>query len=166
LLIGYRFNKKISVESGLAWNKKYYYSDGGYFNTKNIVLPANAKIINLDGVCKMIEVPVTIKYDFKSSVKTNLSVSGGVSSYFMKSENYNYNIEHTGVQYPRSATYKNSSTNLLAVATIGFGYNRNLGKKTTLRLEPYIKIPLTGVGIGKLPIMSSGMNIGITKKLF
>jgi len=165
-LIGYQFNKKLSLETGLAWNKKHYYSNGDYFSTKNIVLPANAKITKLDGVCKMIEVPVTIRYNFKSSVKTNLSVSAGVSSYIMKSESYDYTIDHTGLQYPRSAGYKNSSTNLLAVATVGFGYNRFLGKGAALRLEPYIKIPLTGVGIGKLPIMSTGMNIGITKKLF
>ena len=165
LLIGYQFNKKLSLETGLAWNKKHYYSNGDYFNTKNIVLPAYAKITQLDGVCKMIEVPVTVRYNFRSSVKTNLSVSGGVSSYIMKSESYDYTIDHTGLQYPRSADYKNSSTNLFAVANIGFGYNRSLGKGTALRLEPYIKIPLTGVGIGKLPIMSTGMNIGITKKL-
>ena len=54
----------------------------------------------------------------------------------MKSENYDYTIEHTGVQYPRNATYKNSSSNLLAVATIGVGYNHTLGTGTVLRLEP------------------------------
>lgn len=166
LVVGYQFNKKLSLETGVAWNKKYYYTNGDYFSTKNIVLPANAKITKLDGVCKMIEVPVTVRYNFRSSVKTNLSVSGGVSAYIMKNESYDYTIDRTGVQYPRKADYKNSSTNLLAVATIGFGYNRSLGKGATLRLEPYIKIPVTGVGIGKLPIMSSGMNIGITKKLF
>ena len=83
----------------------------------------------------------------------------------MKSENYDYTIEHTGVQYPRNATYKNSSSNLLAVASIGLGYNHTLAKGTVLRLEPFIKIPVKGVGIGQLPIMSSGMNIGITKKI-
>ncbi|MEO5782137.1 MAG: hypothetical protein ABIQ07_02640 [Ginsengibacter sp.] len=110
--------------------------------------------------------PVSVKYNFRSSVKTNLSVSGGVSSYFMKSENYNYTIDHLGQQYPRNADYKNSSTNLLAVTTVAFGYNHSLGKGATLRLEPYLKIPVTGVGIGKLPIMSTGINIGVTKKLF
>ena len=166
MLIGYQFNKKISVETGLAWNKKYYYSDGKYFNPKNITLPAYAQIVKLDGVCKMIEVPVTIKYNLRSSVKTNVSISGGVSSYFMKSERYNYTINHNGQQYPRNASYKNSSTNLLAVATVGFGYNHSLGRGAMLRLEPYLKIPVTGVGIGKLPIMSTGINIGVTKKLF
>lgn len=166
LLIGYQFNKEISLETGLGWDKKYYYSDGKYFNTKKISLPAYAQIIEVDGVCKMIEVPVTIKYNFTSAKRTNLSVSAGMSSYIMKRENYNYTIDRNGQQYPRSANYNNSSTNLLAVANISFGYNRNLGKSTMLCLEPYIKVPVTGVGIGKLPIMSSGINIAITKKLF
>ena len=166
VLIGYQVNKKISIESGAAWNKKYYQSDGEYFSTKNITLPAYANIKKLDGTCKMIEVPVTVKYNFRSSTKTNLSVSAGISSYIMKKENYTYTVERNGQQYPRKANYKNSSTNLFAVASFGFGYNRNLGNGSVLRLEPYIKIPVKGVGIGSLPIMSSGMNIAITKKLF
>jgi hypothetical protein len=166
VLIGYQFNKNISIESGAAWNKKYYNSNGEYFSTKKITLPTYAKIKKLDGTCKMIEVPVTVKYNFRSSAKTALSVSGGMSSYIMKKENYNYTVERNGQQYPRKAAYKNSSTDLFAVASVGFGYNRSLGKGSVLRLEPYIKIPVKGVGIGSLPIMSSGMNIAITKKLF
>ena len=165
ILIGYQLNKNISIESGAAWNKKYYRSDGEYFSTKNITLPAYAKIKKLDGTCEMIEVPVTLKYNFRSSVKTGLSVSAGMSSYIMKKENYTYTVERNGQQYPRKADYKNSSTDLFAVASVGFGYNRSLGKGSVLRLEPYIKIPVKGVGIGSLPIMSSGMNIAITKKL-
>src|SRR4029079_9285378 len=32
LLLGYQFNKKWSIESGAYLEKKYYYSDGKYFN--------------------------------------------------------------------------------------------------------------------------------------
>jgi len=165
VIVGYQVNKNIDVETGLAWNEKYYHSDGKYFNAKNIVLPTYAKVKELDGTCKMIEVPVTVRYNFRRSSKGNLSVSGGLSSYIMKRENYDYTIERNGVQYPRNAGYKNSSTDMFAVANAGFAYNRNIGKKTILRVEPYIKIPVKGVGIGDLPIMSTGINIAVTKKI-
>ena len=83
----------------------------------------------------------------------------------MKNEKYDFTIDNNGQQYQNSSTYKNSSTNLLAVANFSVGYNRALRQNITLRIEPYIKIPLKGVGIGSLPIMSTGLNIGITKKI-
>lgn len=165
LIIGYQLNKKLSLESGILWDKKFYYSDGKYFSTKRVYTNSTAQIKNVDGACKMIEVPLIIKYNLTTG-KTIFSASAGLSSYFMKSETYDYNIERSGQQYQRYATYKNSSTNLLAVANFGFGYNRALKKNIILRIEPYVKIPLKGIGIGSLPIMSSGVNIALIKKLY
>ena len=31
-LVGYRFIKNLSLETGVLWDKKYYYSSGEYFN--------------------------------------------------------------------------------------------------------------------------------------
>jgi len=33
-------------------------------------------------------------------------------------------------------------------------------------VEPYLRLPLAGIGTGKLPIMSAGINIGITRRLW
>ena len=165
ILTGYKINKKISIESGVLWDIKNYYSEGEYFNTKNIRMPANAKIKEITGTCNMIEVPLMVKYNFKSSGKTNLSASAGISSYFMQKESYDYEMVRYGQQYPYSSTYKNSSTDLFAVANIALGYNREIKRGIILRVEPYIKIPVKGVGIGSLPIMSTGLHIGITSKL-
>ncbi|MDB5199579.1 MAG: hypothetical protein JWO92_1542 [Chitinophagaceae bacterium] len=165
ILAGYRLSKKISLESGVLWDKKYYYSDGKYFDTKRVYTNANTKIKNVDGVCNMIEVPLTVKYNLTSG-KTNFSASAGFSSYFMKKEKYDYAISYNnGQPYQHSATYNNSSTNILAVANFSVGYNRELKQNITLRIEPYVKIPLKGVGMGSLPITSTGLNIGLTKKL-
>lgn len=165
ILAGYQVNKKISIESGVSWSIKNYYSEGEYFKTSNIRMPPGAKINKVEGVCNMVEVPLTIKYNFRSPGKKTLSVSGGVSSYFMKKESYDYEIDRNGQQYPYSSTYKNSSNDLLAVANFAIGYNRQIRKGTNLRIEPYIKVPLKGVGTGSLPITSTGLNIGVTKKI-
>ena len=83
----------------------------------------------------------------------------------MKKEKYDYQVVNNGQQYRYSSTYKNASTNFLAVANFAVGYNKTLKKNISLRLEPYIKIPLKGIGFGSLPIMSTGLNIGVTKKI-
>ena len=164
VLVGYQINKRISVESGVSWSIKNYYTDGKYFSTTRVYTNSTAKIKNVDGVCNMIEIPLTIKYNL-TTCKTNFSTSAGLSSYLIKNEKYNYTIDNSGQQYQHSATYSNSSTALLAVANFSVGYNKALKKNISLRIEPYIKIPLKGMGIGSLPIMSTGFNIGITKKI-
>ena len=161
VLVGYYINSRISLESGVSWDIKSYYSIGKYFNTKNIPSNYNVKIENVEGVCNMIEVPVSIKYNLTTG-KKHLSIAMGVSSYIMKKEKYNYVITKNGQQYQYSSTYKNASTNLLAAANFSVGYNTTLKKNISLRIEPYLKIPLKGIGFGSLPIMSTGLNIGIT----
>ncbi len=165
VVAGYQLNKRISIESGVSWSIKNYHSKGDYFKTNNLRMPTGAKIIKVDGECNMIEVPIVVKYNFPSSARKNFSVSAGVSSYLMKKEKYDYDIARNGQQYPYSATYKKRSTDLLAVVNLAAGYNRQIKKEVNLRIEPYIKIPVQGVGIGSLPITSTGVNIGITKKL-
>jgi hypothetical protein len=166
LLVGYELNKKISVESGLLFDRKFYYSSGEYVNTKRISVPNYTAIKEVQGVCRMIEIPMNVKYTIINYGKTDLSVAAGIASYLMQKEIYDYTFERNGWQSQARSIYKKSSSDLLAVMNFSVGYNHRLGNAATLRIAPYIKIPLKGVGIVSLPIMSTGINIGITKKLF
>ena len=62
--------------------------------------------------------------------------------------------------------FKDGSTVLASVLNVGLGYSHNLGKSAALRIEPYIRIPFKGFGSGELPITSTGIYFGFTKKLF
>jgi len=168
LLFGYSFNKKWSVESGVFLDKKFYYSKGEYFNTSKIYLPPNSEISSVTGDCKMWEIPLSVRYNFKSSAKHTWFGTAGVSSYLMKKEDYDYVYYYpmTGQSYNRYRSYDNASKHLFSVAQISVGYSHQLGKIADLRVEPYFKIPLRGVGVGSMPLQSAGVHIGITKKLF
>jgi hypothetical protein len=167
VLLGYQVNKTIAIETGIIWDKKFYYSKGKYFNTSKIYLPPNSTIDNVAGNCSMIELPLTIKYNLRSSGKTTWYSLTGVSSYLIKTENYDYVLNTGGVYSNRQRTYTNSSSNWLSVMNLSLGYSHTFGKRQTsnLRIEPYFKIPLQGMGIGSLPITSAGINIGLTKTI-
>lgn len=161
VVAGYNF-KNFGIESGVLWDQKHYYTDGKYFNTKNITLRPYTNINNADGVCYMIEVPLAVNY----FISKRLSTSAGFSSYFMKKEKYNYSIATaSGGQYPYSTTYNQSSSNLFATINVGAAYNYALNRNTNIIIQPYAKFPLKEIGIGSLPIMSTGLNIGITTNL-
>jgi hypothetical protein len=168
LVLGYVLNKQWSVEAGLFRDKKFYYSDGKNFDSKYIYMPPNSKITEVSGACMMLELPVSMRYDFKSRKRSNWYGTAGLSSYIMKKEDYTYTYYYgnTGTTAQHDKTYSNSSTNLFSAVSLSAGYTRPLGKIADLRLEPYLKIPLSGMGWNRLPLLSAGIHIGLTKKLF
>jgi hypothetical protein len=166
IVVGFQLNKKLSIETGALFTKKYYYSDGKYFNRNKLTIPANIIIENVDGDCNMIEWPIMLRYTFKTTTKHRLSAAAGLSSYFMKNESYDYMYNNAGSFYSRYKTYNQPSNFWFAAVNVGVGYTKNFGKFGSLHIEPYIKIPVQGLGIGSLPITSSGLLIGWTKKLF
>jgi Outer membrane protein beta-barrel domain len=165
ILVGYRMNTHISLESGLLWDKKYYYSTGEYFKKDQTGIPPNVSIINLDGSCGMFEIPLALRYDFPTGNKHGFFAKAGLSTYLMKKENYSYEAEYSGggTSWPETATYYNSSRNIFSIVTISAGYEHLIGisGKTKIRVEPYFKIPMQGIGVGSMPISSAGLYLGI-----
>jgi hypothetical protein len=166
VLIGYQLSKRLSVESGVHSQKKYYFSDAKYFNPKNPYSSASYRLISVTGNCSMWEVPVNLKYNLSSTSKNNWFASVGSSSYFMKAENYDYTYDSYGVIRERNMSYNNSSNYWFSILNLTAGYERPIGRAGSLRVEPYLKLPLKGFGWGRMPITSTGLNIGYTKKLF
>ena len=163
LLVGDRLSKHISIESGISVSKKYYYSDGKYFDKKKTGIPEQVEIYYTNGSCKMFEIPVNVKYDFVLHKRSNLFAVAGLSSYFMKKESYGYRADWNSWVYDTTKQYTNSGNNVLAVANFSIGYQLHINKTATLRIEPYLKVPLKGIGIANMPIMSTGISVGITK---
>ncbi len=114
----------------------------------------------------MLELPMNLKYNFKTSSKHSWFVVSGLSSYFIKAEDYDYTYEGNGQLTYWHMNYKNSSSSLATVINANIGYERKAGKTGTLRIEPYLKLPVKGYGWGRMPIMSTGLNVGYTKKIF
>ena len=164
VLMGYRFSNRLSVESGLGGTVKKYYSKGKYFDKKKTGIPDVINIYYTNGYCKMFEVPLHVKYDFTSTKKSNLFVTTGFSSYFMKKENYSYRGDFRGRVYDTTRYYNNSGANWFSLANVSIGYETKLGRHSSLRIEPYIKVPLHGIGIANLPIASMGISAGFTRK--
>lgn len=168
LLLGYQFNKKWSVEGGAYVEKKYYYTEGTYFNASKIYpnMPANYWLDNISGNCKMVEVPVSFKYNLSSQKKSSWFATMGTSSYFMKSQRYLYDYYYGSTSsYGRhEKDITKPSKNFFSNLSLSAGYTHRLGNFGDLRLEPYLKVPVTGIGVGSLPLFSGGMQIGVTRK--
>lgn len=166
LQLGYTFNDHWAVESGLYLDRKRYYTDGEYFNTSKVSMPTYSKLLNVDGTCYMWEIPVNVRYNLNKGIRIQWFATAGLSTYLMSKENYtyqyevNWSVEESKWNIHRPSQYWFSIVNLSA------GFEQRLGAVGNLRLEPYIRIPMSGVGTGKLAIMSAGLNVGLTRRLW
>ncbi len=162
VLAGYRLSKRVAFETGLLWAKKYYYSDGKYFNTSKLPYTPGRKIMEVDGWCEMFELPVNIRYSFIVKKKSSFYAAAGLSSYIMNKEKYTYLYNHNGNVYPTNKSYSNETRNWFSIINMAVGYERSIGNKARVRIEPYIKVPVNGIGFGSLPVSSFGVNLGFT----
>jgi hypothetical protein len=167
-IAGYKFSKGWSIEAGVLSSSKNYYSDGKYLNNPKIYLPPNTEITAVQGDCRMIELPIVLKYDFGFKKAHNWFATAGVSSFLMKQEDYAYDYYYTtsGTTHTYSKTYENESKDWAAVLQISGGYMRSIPFGMNLRVEPFIQIPLKGAGYGNLPLTSAGLRLGITRVMF
>jgi hypothetical protein len=166
-LLGYQLNKKWSIETGIYLEKKYYYTEGKYFNTTKAQLPSSYRIEDVTGNCKMFEVPVSIRYNFSQLKNSTWFATAGISSYFMMKQGYGYNYYYgsTGTMlYHKYYGYDASSNEFFSNISLSVGYTHRLGNFADLRIEPYLKAPTSGMGIGSLRLFSTGLQLGLTRK--
>ena len=164
LLFGYRFNKKLSLESGVLWNRKKYYSDGKYFSMSKVgpMMPSSMKILAVNGQFTIFQLPLKLKYDFTFRKKSNLFISTGILSNIYLKELNNYLTEMNGVQEHHVGLYKDVSYSWASLVSINAGYEYGIGKSQIIRVGPYIEIPLKKVGMGSMPVLSTGLNVAFT----
>lgn len=164
LTLGYRFNRSLAIEADALWDHKVYYTDGQYFNKAKTDIPANVTITTMNGSCSMIELPLDLRWDFMQFRHGGgLFATAGFSSYLMKKESYSYGTMWRSVYSEGSRTYFNSGNDFFSIFQLSAGYTFKWDHVGDVRIEPYLKMPLRGVGIGSLPMTSTGIYIGITR---
>jgi hypothetical protein len=164
ILLGYSLNRRWAIETGFYLDFKKYYSEGQYFNKDKVPLLQYTDLNNVDGNCNMFEIPVNIRYNLNQGDKHVWFATAGLSTYLMTKEYYAFDGYRNGTYWSGARTYKNPYQYWFSVMNLSLGFEERLGRIGSLRLEPYLRVPLSGIGTGSLPILSAGLNIGITRR--
>jgi Outer membrane protein beta-barrel domain len=158
LILGYEFNDRLSLETGLLFNEKHYYCDGQDFNMD---MPG-MKLESLEGKSTLLEIPVKLKYNIVRKRKWNVFSTAGISSYILANEKNNYALVVNGTRQNMISNYENVSRYLAAAIDLSLGYELKASQRLRLRLQPYLQIPLKGIGVGSIPVQSMGLHVGVT----
>jgi hypothetical protein len=155
--IGYRFSNRWSVNTGIIYTKKFYKAEGQYFHYKNPNW--NWELDKVQGNCSMWEIPVNVRYDVSFNTKRRWFVSTGLSTYLMDKEEYALQyIGSSGNPYtPIPLNIDSNSNYLFSIWNLSAGMERSLGKHFSIQAEPYLKVPLKGLGTGSMRLDSYGI---------
>ncbi|OQP52109.1 hypothetical protein A4H97_26210 [Niastella yeongjuensis] len=156
--VGYRFSDRWSVNAGLIYTKKFYKTDSSHFEYKGNPWPPNKTVSSVEGNCSMWDIPVNVRYDFSINDKRRWFASTGLSTYLMTKEDYDvYYRWNGGPTYGQPWPGDSNSTYPFSIWNLSVGMERSLGKRFALQAEPYLKIPLTDLGMGNMRMNSYGV---------
>ena len=162
--ITYFLNKKISISTGIGIAKKLYNADSVDYK-KVSYLPWYSRLTNIAANCRVIEVPLNIQYNLKTKGSTSWIAVAGISNYFMKSEDYVYEYTVSGVPKTAAYSYSNKNNHLLSIVNLALAYRKTINTQWSWQVAPFAKIPLTGVGEGKVQLSSIGLQGSVHFKL-
>ncbi len=156
LLVEYSVAPRWVLQAGIVRSLKTYSAQAGSYEW-----PAGwyqkQMPVSVDGTCQVFELPLNVRYDFSQQSRSKWFASTGVSSYKMQDEKYVY---HYQTYDPGIRWWKwegQTGWYLFSHANASVGYERLLSRNLSIMAEPYIRIPLRGVGFGKVNLFSTGV---------
>jgi hypothetical protein len=165
--IGYAIGKNWQFRSGFYITKKAYKAEASDYHPPAQFWTYYPDLEYIDADCKVYEVPLILNYNFSKTSKHIWFGSVGVSSYFMKKEKYYYFSKNPSVQYSyNSYTINNKNKHFLSSLRLSGGYAATLNKNISVITEPYVNLPLSGVGFGKVKLYSAGILFTVSIKPF
>ncbi|HMH31614.1 MAG TPA: hypothetical protein VK543_01220 [Puia sp.] len=166
LSLGYEFLKGLSINTGIIYTKKNYSANGDDFHAPESTFWGNRKPEYVQGDCSMWEIPLTLRYDFEVTGRTTFFINGGFSSYLMRHEDYTYfghyytlGGQMRGYSYP--GHFNNHRDYFASVIDLSFGIEQRLSKNLSLQVEPFLRMPVRGVGLGQLQLSSYGLGLSL-----
>lgn len=162
--VHYLFTKHFGVRTGVLVSKKIYSATPGQYylpgNTYSYLQKVNAN-------CNVVDIPLNVDYYFNQKGKHNWFVSAGLSSYLMKKESYDYVYKTpAGQTYNKEWVIENQNKHFLSILNLSAGYQYFLSKRFSLTVQPYMDLPLTGIGAGRVKLNSSGILLSVNAKPF
>jgi len=162
LMLHYHVKRSWSFSAGVVKSFKKYMGDGedytppnGYWrNNTNGIIPET-----IDGSCNVLEIPIMVHYTLANKGKSRFLVGAGTSSYIMLKESYKYNFDQPNPGAKQGWNSKKASGLFFNVINVTAGFEHRVFPGFMMGIEPYLKIPIAGVGWSDLKLYRAGASL-------
>lgn len=163
VLATYAITDKISVTTGAVYSRKLY--NYGGVGSAGTAYMKNAWQVDAD--CIVLDIPLNVNYTFLKRRNFSVGVNSGLSSYFMLNEKYKYITgPQGGAQKVSELEIKNQNQHIFGVANLSLSFERRITNSLSFGVQPFIKLPLTGIGNGDARLKSTGVAFSLNLGLF
>lgn len=156
--LSYDISRRFTLRTGFFASRKIYVASPSDYHPPSNFWNYYPNLQKIDANCMIYDIPVSVIYNGGNTARSHWFASAGLSSLIMKSEEYGYSYKDASGQpryYTRSIYNKNQ--HLFSTLQLSGGYNFRLSSRASLLAEPYFKLPLSGVGYGKVRLYSAGV---------
>lgn len=100
-----------------------------------------------------------VQYTVAQLRRSKFLVGAGASSYIMLNESYRYNFEQPNPGSKEGWDSENNSGFLLNMINVTIGFEHQILPGFLVGIEPYVKIPMEGIGWSNLKLFSTGASL-------
>jgi hypothetical protein len=158
LQLGIKLTRRLSVVTGVAYANKPYNARG--FEYGNSFSPPESPS-DVAANCKVLDIPLNISYQVFGKGKNTLAFGTGLSSYLMLREHYRFDYDNNPALEPFRLDIANQNKHWFGVLNINATFQRRINSKFSAVAQPYLKLPLTGIGNGNVNLRSAGVALGV-----
>ncbi len=164
LLLTYPISKKLSISTGAVYARKLY----DYGGTVGVAAYGDAgRPWELNAECFVIDVPLNVNYQVLKKRNLSVSLSSGLSSYFMLKERYQFrNIDLEGREQRSAIEINNQNQHISGIANFSISIDRKVSERVSIGIQPFVKVPLTGIGYYDYNLRSKGVAVSLSIKPF
>ncbi len=162
LTLDVRLGNRLRLSTGLLRSSKEYVTrredyDWGAYKARMY----SHDFKDVESSCTVFDVPLNLRYDLLVRPSYRLVGTVGLSSLFLQRERYYYDWTDATGPHTWTGSAVNQNQHLLRILNLAAGVEYGLGARWDLRAEPYVKVPLAGVGMGKVKLLSAGVLFGL-----
>ncbi len=165
LSVEYAISRRWRISVGALYATKKYQAgaeayevpEGFWYSQANGNIPET-----IAANCKVIDIPLNVKFYLKPEGRHRFYASTGLSSYLLLREDYQYDygVEDTK-SWPTEWHISNENRHFFGLANFSLGYEFSLNPNWALQVEPFLKTPLSRVGWGRVNLYSVGTFVNL-----
>ena len=165
ILAEYSFSDRFSIRSGaIVSNVRYRAGKNDYRAPEkwnNGISPEETSAL-----CLILDIPVSVKANLINTDKSKFYVTGGVSTYVMLNEEYEFDFgTNASPDFPDEWQGQTGDRFWASNLSFSLGYELNLSSRLALRAEPHIYVPIREVGWGNVKLYSMGTSVSLNVRM-
>lgn len=165
VLAEYHFSDRFSIRSGaILSNVRYKAAQNDY--KVPAYLNSGLSPVETSAICLILDIPVSLKATLFNLENSNFYVTGGVSTYVMLKEKYQFDFGTNSPPYLIDE-WQGHTGDAFWASNVSFslGYELDISERLALRAEPHVYIPVSEVGWGNVKLYSMGTSVSMNVRM-